>query len=387
MDAQIGRLVQTLKADGARDNTLIIVVGDHGEGLGEHDEATHSKLIYESTMRVPLIIACAGLFRGPHVVDDVVVSIADIFPTVVDLLGVKDARPCDGLSLLPDRVAGDRIVYMETLAPYLDNGWSPLYGLRRHKDKYILAPSPEYYDLNSDPNELNNIYTRLSGAARDARDVLVAALSSRLAKWPSIEGVVASAQPLDPESIRRLESLGYVGSISATDTNEQLPDPKDMMPVMRAVDRARGLGSAGRHEQALTVIKEADALSPNDPNVLLTMGRTYLFLNRLEEAEQTFRTANALRPAAKLCIFLAQIMLADGRLSQAAELLDQAETLEPLHGGIYLARGDLLALRGLPDEAIAAYEHAGEVDPYRASKEAQSRIARLREILRIVQPP
>ncbi len=204
----------------------------------------------------------------------------------------------------------------------------------------------------------------------------------------SLAAVVAFARRLDPEALRRLESLGYVGSIPDADVNDQeLLDPKDMMPVMHAIDRANGLATAGRYDEALAIIKDVVPLSPQDPKVLLTLAKVYLYLDRLEEAEHTFRTANALRPTARICIFLAQIMLADGRLTEAAQLLDQAETLEPLHGGIYLARGDLFALQGRPEEAIATYEHAEEVDPYRASREARSRIARLREILSIVQPP
>ncbi|MCH7873488.1 MAG: sulfatase, partial [Planctomycetes bacterium] len=132
MDAQIGRLVQALKREGAWDNTLIVVVADHGEGLGDHGEATHAKLIYDSVMRVPLIMACPGLFEQSYIVDDVVVSVTDIFPTVLDLLGMEIPVDVDGLSLLAARSKKDRTIYMENLATYLDNGWSPLYRLRRH---------------------------------------------------------------------------------------------------------------------------------------------------------------------------------------------------------------------------------------------------------------
>lgn len=387
MDTQIGRLLQALETSGSMDSTLIIAVADHGESLGEHDEDTHSKLIYESSMHVPLILSCPGLFRDPHVVDDVVVSIADVFPTLLDLLGIKNENPCDGKTLLSAPLSADRMVYIETLTPYFDSGWSPLYGLRRHGDKYILAPQREYYDLRSDPGESNNLHDKASGAESKARDMLAAELSSRLAKWPGLDGVVASARPLEPEAIRRLESLGYVGSIMGADPNEQLPDPKNMMPVMRAVDRAKGLGVAGRYDEALRVIKHAAAASPNDPKVLLTMGKTYLYMDRLTEAEESFLAANAIRPSARLCILVAQIMLADGRLDQASELLDRAEILDPQYGGIYLARGTLLALQRRPDEAIAAYEYAREIDPHRTGAEAEKRIQGLQEILRRVSPP
>jgi arylsulfatase A-like enzyme len=99
MDSQLGRFLQTLNNSGAAKNTLTIVVADHGESLGEHGEATHSKLIYDSTMRVPLIISHPSLVRGPYAVKGTVVSVADIFPTLVDLLGLQDTGR-SGVSLL-----------------------------------------------------------------------------------------------------------------------------------------------------------------------------------------------------------------------------------------------------------------------------------------------
>lgn len=388
MDMHIGRLLDTLETQNIVKNTLVMVVADHGEGLGDHDENTHAKLIYESTMRVPLIISCPGLFQGPHVVDEVVVSIADILPTVLALLGIEDTHARDGSSLLTAHTNRERLIYMETFAPYLDNGWSPLFGLRRHHDKYILAPTPEYYDLRSDPTEMRNIHDTVSGAGLAARTLLSETLSSRLADAPSFQAVAASPKALDPDTRHRLETLGYAGTIAEVDQNDgQLPDPKEMMPVLHALDRANGLATAGRHDQALAIIKKVVARTPRDPTVLLTLGKLYIHMDRVPEAEQTLRRANAIRPTATVSIFLAQIGLADGRLSEAAGLLDQAEALEPLHGGIYLARGDLFALQRRPDEAIAAYEHAERVDPYRASAEARARIARIHEILRMVQPP
>ena len=200
MDNQIGRLVQALKWEGAWDNTLIVVVADHGEGLGDHDEATHAKLIYDSVMRVPLIMACPGLFKKSYVVDDVVVSVTDIFPTVLDLLGMEIPVNVDGLSLLAARSKKDRTIYMENLATYLDNGWSPLYGLRRHHDKFILAPRPEYYRLGRDSDELKNAYGSASGAVLADRDQLARKLSTILEDSAAIDVVAASARQPDAKA-------------------------------------------------------------------------------------------------------------------------------------------------------------------------------------------
>ncbi len=329
MDAEIGKLVEAAKTHAAWNRTLIVVVGDHGEGLGDHDETTHSKLIYDTTMRVPLVFTCPGLFRGPHYVDDRVVSIADIFPTVLDLIGVESDKPRDGRSLVDAHPDPDRMIYLETLAPYFDHGWSPLYGIRRHRDKYILAPRPEYYDLNADPDELNDLYGTATGAALTSRVMLASELSARLAEWPSLEGVVAVAQPLDPGAIRKLESLGYVGTISEVDTGDVLPDPKDMMPVMRALDRADGLAAAGQLEEALDVTKEAAALSPDDPKVRLTMGHIYLQMGKQQEAEASFRAAAAHTSNPRMPIVAAQLLVKAGQPAKAVEFLEPLRESHP----------------------------------------------------------
>lgn len=387
MDSQIGRLLDGLRKDELLKKTLILVVADHGESLGEHNEATHAKLIYESTMHVPLIVSCPTLFPGPAVVDHVVVSIADIFPTVLDLLDIEPAKPLDGMSLRMASKNEERAIYMETLAPYLDNGWSPLFGLRRHYDKYILAPRPEYYDLEADPQEQNNLLDGVSASAPESQNKLAAKLSTIVSQSPALGAVVQSAQSLDEETIRRLEALGYVGTIALAGDHNALLDPKDMMSVGRQIDRAKNLALAGLYEEALKLLKQASVLSPRDTVLLFALARTCLFMDRIAEAESVFRTIHSIRPSARVCIGLAQIMLADGRLEEAVEQLAEAERLDPHHGGIYLARGDLLASQARPEEAIQAYEYASKIDPYRAAAEARARVRSTREFMQKLSPP
>ncbi|MBM3318972.1 MAG: sulfatase-like hydrolase/transferase, partial [Candidatus Eisenbacteria bacterium] len=353
MDSEIARLLAAVDRLGYRERTLILAVGDHGEGLGEHGESTHERLIYDSVMRVPLILACPGLFRGPYRVDDVVVATTDVFPTVLELLGLQGTRPIDGISLLACREQGQRAVYMESMAPYLTNGWAPLFGLRRHTDKYILAPRPEYYDLRRDPRELNDLYATAPGAAAAARDELVADLRARLDRWPSPEGVRAATAEVDYETRQRLESLGYISTATSFGDPTALPDPKDMMPVLEGIDRANALMRAGRLDQALTAIRRAGAISPRDPHVLLTMGKILLFQEKDAEAEETLRRSIEIHPLADACLLAAQLMIKQARHDDAEALLEQGRQLEPLHGGLWIARGDLAGLRGDHAAALA----------------------------------
>jgi len=377
VDAQLGRLLEGLEATGQRDKTLLVVVGDHGEGLGDHGERTHSVFLYRSATRVPLILANPRLFPRPAVVDEVVVSLADLAPTILDLLGVEDPPPRDGLSLLGTKPDPKRSVYVESLVPYLDFGWAPLFGLRRLRESYVQAPRPECYDLRSDPGEQRNLLDPKAGK-RGACAAQAQVLDRMLASFPPHEAAAAGAPPADPETRERLQALGYLGGPGAGGAHGPLADPKDMIDVASLVVDANALLSSGRPAEALAVAQRAAARSPRDRTVLNTLAKIDLRLGRLKDAEDALRAFRAIQPKADASVLLAQILILDGRLDEAARLLDEAEGLDPRHGGVHIARGDLLARQGRKDEARASYERARKVDPYRAGGAAEARLSRLR---------
>ena len=381
MDSQIARLLAALESTGHSDRLLTIVTSDHGEGLGEHREETHARLIYGSVMRAPLILTCPALFDGPYVVDGAVVSVADVFPTILELLGVPSAGAIDGISLLQAGADPDRMVLIESMASFLENGWSPLFGLRRHHDKYILAPRPEYYDLHSDPDELSDLYLTGSRHQTAARDMLVAELATRLEQWPDLAKLAAAATQPDAKTVQRLQSLGYLGQKAGNAGDSELPDPKDMMVVLRRLDLAEAAMNSGRLEEALQIINSAADMSPRDLRVNHLTGKILLGLGREAEAEEAFQTANSLHPTADAYLLLGQIRIKNGRYDEAVEALDQAAALAPQHGGVLIARGDLLMIHQRPHDAMAAYERAAKVDPYRLGQVARARIARLQKAL------
>jgi Flp pilus assembly protein TadD len=311
------------------------------------------------------------------VVDDVVVGVVDVMPTILELLGIPIPTGLDGLSLLHCRESPGRMIYMETLAAYMESGWAPLYGLRRHQDKYILAPRPEYYDLRNDPRETQNLFGGSSRQAATAVAELAQAMTRRTAESPALETIAAAAVPLDPEARRRLESLGYVSG-AAPEADADQPDPKDMMPLWNRYLEIKKLADAGQFEEALPRIKELLTVAPKDRMILRKLAQVYLRMGREPEAEEILRRCIALRPNSNVFLLLGQIMINDGRFSEAQEMLDSAAALEPLHGGVLIARGDMLALKGQFAEAIARYEEAIRVDPYRATGLAMDRIARIR---------
>jgi choline-sulfatase len=231
-DSQVGRLLEALDRRGRLDRTVVVVAGDHGESLGDHSERDHGVFVYESVLRVPLILRAPGV--APGRIGDVV-RLVDVMPTVLDLLGVQ--RPTtDGVSLAdaihgrPGRV--DLEAYSESLYPRRF-GWSPLRSLRAGRFKLIEAPRPELYDLERDPFEQRNIYEERRSLADTLQERLAA-----LERGGPLTGR-GNGEDLIPgeEMQERLASLGYVGSggSPATSARRDLPDPKDCIRLHGSV--------------------------------------------------------------------------------------------------------------------------------------------------------
>jgi len=235
MDAQIKRLLIDLELRHLLDCTLIVVAGDHGESLGEHGEDGHGMLLYQSTLRVPLLIRMPGV--TPRRVSDAV-RLIDVMPTVLDALGA--AVPAgDGVSLLP-LINGtathlDVDVYSESLYPRRF-GWSEMHSLRAGRFKFIAAPNPELYDLDTDQRERRNIYSQ--------RPTIASAMAARLHILAATEGRVRPAQDTDSESLVRLAALGYVSQGSIAEPHEAIEpsgDPEACIAVYNAIVRTQSM--------------------------------------------------------------------------------------------------------------------------------------------------
>jgi len=160
VDAQIGRLLERLRADGRFDRTLVAVTADHGESLGEHGEDTHGLFIYDATLRVPLLLRHAGEV-APGRRHDRLVSGVDLAPTLLDLLGLPALDGVEGQSFAAaargQAMSARSAVYAESQLPLRAYGWSPLYALHDGRHKLIEAPQVEFYDLRADPGETTNL--------------------------------------------------------------------------------------------------------------------------------------------------------------------------------------------------------------------------------------
>ena len=238
VDSQIGRVLAFLDARHLRERTLVVLVGDHGESLGEHGERTHGLFVYEGVTRVPLIIRAPSLrMRGRRVTDPV--RSVDVMPTVLDLLGLPVPASIAGTTLVA-RMTGagrdpDLETYSESMYPRYHFGWSELRAMRAGRFKLIAAPRSELYDLDTDPGEQHNLYM--------TRPALAAALSARLRLREQGDADHAPrGRTIDPDAADRLSALGYVaGSPDGREPAVSLADPKDKIDLYRLItsDRTR----------------------------------------------------------------------------------------------------------------------------------------------------
>ncbi len=224
-DSALANFVAYIKKQGWYENSVVIVVGDHGEGLGEHHENTHGIFLYDSTTHVPLIVKLPGRNSSKTVSEQV--RTTDILPTVLDILRVPLPARLDGESLKPyfaDTKNVERTALGETDYP-LRFGWAPLRSVRQEGFKFIEAPRPELYNLKADPGELQNVYQPWDQSVRKYREILTAVR----AKSPP---AAPSAGTVGKGTLDELKALGYLGPADAgSSTNvpepSLLPDPKD----------------------------------------------------------------------------------------------------------------------------------------------------------------
>jgi tetratricopeptide (TPR) repeat protein len=333
-DDEIGRVVSELERLGLAQRTLLVLTSDHGEGLGEHGEKTHSFLVYDSTIRVPLILwGPADLARGRRI--DTLVRTVDIAPTVLDWVGLPGLRGIQGVSLRP-LLGGEpwRVqltAYGESLETFATFGTSVLRFVREGRWKYIHKVKPELYDIESDPGELRNRAAAEAGTVARLRARLGDLLSEALSR------VAQSEVEIDPETLAQLNALGYVGSSSRPGIDDELaelelggPDPVETLgDIERFMAGWAALG-APDYAKAEPIFRELSARYPESLPILNGRTRVLLSLGRFAEATPLLRRGLELFPNdAKLLFRLATIMRMKGDLVEAGRLLRGAVTREP----------------------------------------------------------
>jgi arylsulfatase A-like enzyme/cytochrome c-type biogenesis protein CcmH/NrfG len=356
-DQQLGRLLGALDERGLLGQTLVLAMADHGEGLGEHGEGTHGLFVYDSTLKIPFIVAGPGI-DTPRVAPTVART-TDVLPTLLDYAGLPIPAGIEGRSLRPameGRAMDDAPAYAETLYPQREFGWAPLFAWRTADHKMIEAPRPELYDLQKDPGEKDNLAPRETARLAQMREKLDVARSETP---PSAETEV------DPEAAEMLRALGYVAKTGGQKVVPGAPlrDPKDGQPLVPALNRGM---SAVRTDPA-TAIRELRSVLAADPGLLVARRSLAVAYT---SAHQYDRAIAELRRLEKDGVLTAEdgVVLGDnlrfaGRLDEATAVLEHTARENPRFAQPWLSLAEVHVKKNELDQAAAAYEHVLQMSP------------------------
>jgi Flp pilus assembly protein TadD len=335
-DAQVARLLQA-----AGDNTIVAIVGDHGESLGEHGELTHGLLLYEATLHVPMMV------RVPNekpLADDRPISTVNLAPMLADFVGAQMPNA--------DRAEDS---YAETQYP-LQFGWSELTALRRGNVKVIRGPQPEVYALAQDPHETNN---RLDDHRRDYRD-----LSARLDAIGAT-AIKTSATAVDEETRSKLASLGYIAP--STTTTSSHANPKDMAPYFRQFEEAHLLMAGNKSDAALRMLDDLVRKDPHNSVFRASLAQAYRQQGNLTRAIELYREAAGETPDNPEAWYNLAAALQDaGEQQKAGIAIRESLRRDDKRPESHNVLGIALAAAGKLDDAKIEFDRALAVDPHNA---------------------
>jgi choline-sulfatase len=408
-DDVLGGFFRVLSERGIYQRALLVLLSDHGESLGEHGEHTHGYFIYQSTLHVPLIIhwpanglsparTVEGESAPPAAYPERVNSPAgliDVAPTVLQLLGISQLSSFAGRSLIPllrGGVSSEREVYSESTYARDKFGWAALRSLRMGNYHYIQAPEPEIYDLSRDPEETRNLYSGDRSLALSYSDRL-AGLLARYRIQTSTAG-----NPVSPEVLERLRSLGYLAATSSKPGESSGADPKDHVVEYGQYLEALHLAQTGkprkaaalfekitredpentparlelatcemslrRYEDATSQLKSVLAAQPRDVEAAETLGMLWLQLGQQDRARNQFQALLSIAPGDFTAEYgLGTIAARDRRFEEAIQHFRAALAARPQSAGTHYNLGLALETVGRTQEAKQEYEEALKDDP------------------------
>ncbi len=365
VDQLMGEFRNFMEEKGLWERTLIIFTADHGESLGEHKESAHGFFIYDSDVRVPLIVRFPGAKLAGRTIQNQVRSI-DIMPTVLNAVGGNIPESVHGKSFLPlllgQEEETERLAYSETYWPRYHYGWSELKLLRKGQYKFIDAPRPELYDVYEDPGETENLVNRKASLGNEMKRELEA-----LIEQYSREGIAeAEPQKIDNDSLIKLQALGYIGSFRTSQKakGERLADPKDKIELYNNIKMAQFLVTEEKMEQAENMIKN---VLESDPAVLearYVLGNIFSKQEKYEEAIEEYSKALSVDPEYYDAIFgIALAYKKSGNTEEAIVGFKRLLDIDPRDTKPHFHLGDLYEERGDLDKAISHLISAVDLDP------------------------
>jgi len=287
VDQILGRFKQTLEQSGWWQRSLVVVLADHGESLGDHGESSHGYFAYESTLHVPLIIHWPESTEVYPARSTNAAGLIDVAPTIIDALHLPAPPSFEGTSLMKFDETPAHAIYSESVYARDQFRWAAIRTLRIGPWKLVDTPRAELYDLEKDPRELTNVLRANSAEAATLR----AELSKLLARYKPSEKTPAR----DTSTSAALKSLGYLAGSQRK--GSEGPDPKDRLPEYQLFEKALDAFYAHRLDAAIGGLRRVLTLDPGNLPARGTLGQVYLSAGKLEAAIREWKAALAIDPA------------------------------------------------------------------------------------------
>jgi len=349
-DAVVGELITELEELGVYDESIIILLSDHGEGLGNHGYLEHGFLLYREDIQVPLLLKLPDQqLAGTRKVADA--QLVDLYPTIAALVGLPldDSLPGCSLLRLPECGGPDRVVYSESFYARLHLGWSDQASLVQGDYHYIGGPDPELYDLAEDPRETTNILRQQRRVYGDLRKRL-----------EDFNRQLEPPMEVDEQTRSRLAALGYLGS-SQTDLEGPLPDPKGQLHTLADLDEARQYRDDGDYEKAVVAARSAVEANPRMVDAWEILGNSLEQLARLEEALEAYQEAMEISgPRPEIILVMSRVQLELGRVDEALAGIEVARQARVINPNSMRRIGLQLVEWGRTEEALSIVEEAAE---------------------------
>jgi tetratricopeptide (TPR) repeat protein len=362
MDRYVGAVPELLKKKGILERTIIVIAGDHGEGLGDKVELGHGIFLYEETLRVPFILYNPAVFPRSQVIESQV-RLIDVAPTILETIGLKnEAAGMTGQSLvacLRGKSRKDLDSLVETFYPRENFGWSELVGLISGRWKYIQSPRPELYDVKNDPREREDLVASSAGKAGELKKMLEQELLG------SSAGDRSASEPtgVRAEDQERLRSLGYVNFAPAA-RGPALPDPKEKIPLLRLIQQAQAYELEDNYAEAERVYLRVLEDVPDSPAGYVNLAIAQARQKKFDQAIRTLNNGIARIPDSEILqVRLGHTYLVTGMFREAFEAMNKVLGLNPRNVDALTVCAGILDTEDRKEEARTYYDRALAVEP------------------------
>jgi choline-sulfatase len=349
-DAVVGALLEALDERQLYEPAAILLVSDHGEGLGDHGELEHGILLYRETLQVPMILKLPRSKRaGSRVATPA--QLVDVSPTLAELGGAAPAaQPGAGVSLLSlvERApATERPIFAETFYPRLQYGWSDLGSVVVGPLHMIEGVERELYDLAADPGEhADVVHARSADADRVGRALA------------SYDRTFVPRGEEDPDIRKQLQALGYLIGGSSPGTG-QLGDPKVLIHTLEDLMTGMGAFRRGDYPTAERALRLALEQHPQLVDTWVCLARSIVAQGRKQEALEVYRQAFARTVGSPILAEDAvRVFVELGRAGEAQRLISAALERDPDRRDLQSLQVRLLLQTGQVEEANRRAEAA-----------------------------